>query len=46
MKQTEREVALAKKQEVGNIMQHLGEAQTLIDKLLNSEACEEFLEEA
>ena len=46
MKQTEREVALAKKHEVGNIMQHLGEAQKLIDNLLNSEACEEFLEEA
>ena len=46
MKQTEREIALAKKQEVGKIMQHLGEAQTLIDNLLNGEACEEFLEEA
>ena len=40
LNRTAHEQAIAKKDEIGEIMSHLGQAMTTIDSLLNQQACE------
>ena len=43
-RRTENEAAVEKKEEIGQIMQHLDQVRVVVDQVLNGEACEQFLE--